>query len=200
MISLISIFKALILGDTLFIFCCCHITQSPCFHLQNINDIRNGQRTKVPMFDLETGARSGFKELEVSEDCGVVSNQTYLHCSQNFACSLCIYPSVPALLLKKSTKWNLFCLLCQQIIFEGVYALHPDIRKSLDLWVAVVSIPLLPILWDFKQYHVFMRKTGNEVSVLLLLAIRLEVFIRISFLEFKGIKVKWDVLCPRMTS
>ncbi|XP_004297373.1 PREDICTED: uncharacterized protein LOC101301480 [Fragaria vesca subsp. vesca] len=63
---------------------------------KNINDIRNGQRTKVPMFDLETGARSGFKELEVSEDCGV-------------------------------------------IIFEGVYALHPDIRKSLDLWVAVVG-------------------------------------------------------------
>ncbi|XP_050373244.1 uncharacterized protein LOC126790911 isoform X2 [Argentina anserina] len=63
---------------------------------KNISDIRNGQRTKVPTFDLETGARSGFKELEVSEDCGV-------------------------------------------IIFEGVYALHPDIRKSLDLWVAVVG-------------------------------------------------------------
>lgn len=41
--------------------------------LQNIDDIRNGQRTKVPIFDLESGARSGFKELEVSEDCGVVS-------------------------------------------------------------------------------------------------------------------------------
>lgn len=40
--------------------------------LQNIDDIRNFQRTKVPVFDLETGARSGFKELEVSEDCGVV--------------------------------------------------------------------------------------------------------------------------------
>ncbi|KAG2709582.1 hypothetical protein I3760_05G246400 [Carya illinoinensis] len=63
---------------------------------KNIGDIRNGRRTKVPTFDLETGARSGFKELEVSEDCGV-------------------------------------------IIFEGVYALHPDIRKSLDLWIAVVG-------------------------------------------------------------
>jgi len=41
--------------------------------LQNIDDIRNGQRTKVPIFDLESGARNGFKELEVSEDCGVVS-------------------------------------------------------------------------------------------------------------------------------
>ncbi|XP_051148741.1 uncharacterized protein LOC127263652 isoform X2 [Andrographis paniculata] len=63
---------------------------------KNIDDIRNCYRTKVPVFDLETGARSGFKELEVSEDCGVV-------------------------------------------IFEGVYALHPDIRKSLDLWIAVVG-------------------------------------------------------------
>eukprot|EP00258_Populus_trichocarpa_P049907 XP_024465926.1 uncharacterized protein LOC7475527 isoform X4 [Populus trichocarpa] len=63
---------------------------------KNIGNIRNGRRTKVPMFDLETGARSGFKELEVSEDCGV-------------------------------------------IIFEGVYALHPEIRKSLDLWIAVVG-------------------------------------------------------------
>ncbi|XP_052206159.1 uncharacterized protein LOC127810630 isoform X2 [Diospyros lotus] len=63
---------------------------------KNIEDIRSFRRTKVPVFDLETGARSGFKELEVSEDCGVV-------------------------------------------IFEGVYALHPDIRKSLDLWIAVVG-------------------------------------------------------------
>ncbi|KAJ6321956.1 hypothetical protein OIU77_011944 [Salix suchowensis] len=40
---------------------------------KNIGDIRNGRRTKVPMFDLETGVRRGFKELEVSEDCGVAS-------------------------------------------------------------------------------------------------------------------------------
>ncbi|XP_055809554.1 uncharacterized protein LOC129879855 isoform X2 [Solanum dulcamara] len=63
---------------------------------KNIGDIKNCRRTKVPIFDLETGARSGFKEVEVSEECGVV-------------------------------------------IFEGVYALHPDIRKSLDLWIAVVG-------------------------------------------------------------
>ncbi|KAJ6890957.1 hypothetical protein NC651_024463 [Populus alba x Populus x berolinensis] len=63
---------------------------------KNIGNIRNGRRTKIPLFDLENGARSGFKELEVSEDCGV-------------------------------------------IIFEGVYALHPEIRKSLDLWIAVVG-------------------------------------------------------------
>ncbi|OVA01753.1 Uridine kinase [Macleaya cordata] len=63
---------------------------------KNINDIRNRRRTKVPIFDLENCTRNGFKELQVSEDCGVV-------------------------------------------IFEGVYALHPDIRKSLDLWIAVVG-------------------------------------------------------------
>nr|XP_027098427.1 uncharacterized protein LOC113717812 isoform X1 [Coffea arabica] len=63
---------------------------------KNIDDIRSRRRTKVPMFDLESGARTGFRELEVSEDCGVV-------------------------------------------IFEGVYALHPDIRRSLDLWIAVVG-------------------------------------------------------------
>ncbi|KAF5183043.1 Uridine-cytidine kinase c [Thalictrum thalictroides] len=63
---------------------------------KNIDDIRNCKRTKVPIFDLENCTRSGFKEIQVSEDCGVV-------------------------------------------IFEGVYALHPDIRRSLDLWIAVVG-------------------------------------------------------------
>ncbi|XP_031111622.1 uncharacterized protein LOC116015635 isoform X1 [Ipomoea triloba] len=66
------------------------------FLSKNIDDIRKSCRTKVPIFDLETGARSGLKEIEVSEECGVV-------------------------------------------IFEGVYALHPNIRKSLDLWIAVVG-------------------------------------------------------------
>eukprot|EP00268_Persea_americana_P049212 TRINITY_DN5256_c0_g1_i6.p1 TRINITY_DN5256_c0_g1~~TRINITY_DN5256_c0_g1_i6.p1 ORF type:complete len:862 (-),score=150.95 TRINITY_DN5256_c0_g1_i6:387-2972(-) len=63
---------------------------------KNIDDIRNHRRTKVPLFDFENCTRSGFKELQISEDCGVV-------------------------------------------IFEGVYALHPEIRKSLDLWIAVVG-------------------------------------------------------------
>ncbi|KAL8549632.1 hypothetical protein ACS0TY_008468 [Phlomoides rotata] len=63
---------------------------------KNIDDIKHFRRTKVPVFDLESRARSGLKELEVSEDCGV-------------------------------------------IIFEGVYALHPDIRKHLDIWIAVVG-------------------------------------------------------------
>ncbi|KAK4789370.1 hypothetical protein SAY86_020689 [Trapa natans] len=63
---------------------------------KNINDIRSGRKTKIPMFDLETGAQSGFRELTVSEDCGV-------------------------------------------IIFEGIYALHPDIREALDFWIAVVG-------------------------------------------------------------
>ncbi|XP_021727277.1 uncharacterized protein LOC110694413 isoform X1 [Chenopodium quinoa] len=63
---------------------------------KNIDDIRKSRRTKIPIFDLESGFRSGSRDLEVSEDCGVV-------------------------------------------IFEGVYALHPDIRRSLDLWIAVVG-------------------------------------------------------------
>jgi hypothetical protein len=62
-----------------------HLTYSHCsiILLQNIGNIRNGRRTKVPMFDLETGARSGFKELEVSEDCGVVCYHTCLYSSWN---------------------------------------------------------------------------------------------------------------------
>ncbi|KAJ3679486.1 hypothetical protein LUZ60_017497 [Juncus effusus] len=64
--------------------------------LKNIEDIRNKHKAKVPCFDFENFCRNGFKELQVSEECGVV-------------------------------------------IFEGVYALHPIIRKSLDLWIAVVG-------------------------------------------------------------
>ncbi|KMZ69422.1 Uridine kinase [Zostera marina] len=63
---------------------------------ENIKDIRNHHKTKVPYFDFESCSRRGLQELKVSEDCGVV-------------------------------------------IFEGVYALHPDIRKTLDLWIAVVG-------------------------------------------------------------
>ena len=55
-------------------------------YLQNIDDMRNGRRTKVPVFDLETGARSGFKELEVSEDCGAVSNKYFCIVPQKFDC------------------------------------------------------------------------------------------------------------------
>lgn len=45
---------------------------SPIWQLQNIDDVKHSRRTKVPVFDLETGSRSGLKELEVSEDCAVV--------------------------------------------------------------------------------------------------------------------------------
>ncbi|KAK1287169.1 hypothetical protein QJS10_CPB19g01823 [Acorus calamus] len=65
--------------------------------LKNIDDIRHCHRAKIPTFDFETCTRSGFKEVQVSEDCGVV-------------------------------------------IIEGVYALHPDIREALDLWIAVLKI------------------------------------------------------------
>lgn len=46
---------------------------------QNINDIKNRQKTSIPVFDLETGTRSGFKELEVSEDCGVVFHLLFVN-------------------------------------------------------------------------------------------------------------------------
>ncbi|KAK9008400.1 hypothetical protein V6N11_075295 [Hibiscus sabdariffa] len=39
---------------------------------KNIGDIRHGRKTKIPVFNLETGSRSCFKDLEISEDCGVV--------------------------------------------------------------------------------------------------------------------------------
>ncbi|XP_078165642.1 P-loop containing nucleoside triphosphate hydrolases superfamily protein isoform X1 [Carex rostrata] len=64
--------------------------------LKNIEEIKNKHKAKVPCFDFENFCRNGFKDLQVSEECGVV-------------------------------------------IFEGVYALHPVIRKSLDLWIAVVG-------------------------------------------------------------
>ncbi|PNT60789.1 hypothetical protein BRADI_5g05077v3 [Brachypodium distachyon] len=63
---------------------------------KNIKEIRNSHKAKVPCFDFEKFSRNGFKEFQVSEECGVV-------------------------------------------IFEGVYTLHPSIRKSLDLWIAVVG-------------------------------------------------------------
>ncbi|KAL6650497.1 hypothetical protein ACP70R_001907 [Stipagrostis hirtigluma subsp. patula] len=63
---------------------------------KNIMEIRNNHKAKVPCFDFENFSRNGFKDLQVSEESGVV-------------------------------------------IFEGVYTLHPSIRKSLDLWIAVVG-------------------------------------------------------------
>ncbi|AQK43033.1 P-loop containing nucleoside triphosphate hydrolase superfamily protein [Zea mays] len=63
---------------------------------QNIMDIKKRHKAEVPCFDFENFSRKGFKELQVSEESGVV-------------------------------------------IFEGVYTLHPAIRKFLDLWIAVVG-------------------------------------------------------------
>lgn len=40
--------------------------------LQNIEEIRNNHKAKVPCFDFESFGRNGFEELQVSEDCGVV--------------------------------------------------------------------------------------------------------------------------------
>lgn len=59
----------------------------PLWLLQNIDDVKHSRRTKVPVFDLETGARSGLKELEVSEECAVVSLNcftTSFYCTNRF--------------------------------------------------------------------------------------------------------------------
>jgi hypothetical protein len=58
---------------------------------KNISDITNSRRTKLPIFDLETGTRCGFKELEVPEECGVVSDHS-LHIS--YGDCLCCFLSV----------------------------------------------------------------------------------------------------------
>ncbi|KAB2041686.1 hypothetical protein ES319_D02G164800v1 [Gossypium barbadense] len=88
---------------------------------KNIGDIKHGRKTKIPVFNLETGSRSCFKELEISEDCGV-------------------------------------------IIFEGVYALHPEIRKSLDLWIAVLKIrnDFDPVLSP--ESSLFVLKSNKQVA------------------------------------
>ncbi|KAJ9563682.1 hypothetical protein OSB04_008842 [Centaurea solstitialis] len=91
---------------------------------KNISDIRRGRKAKVPIFDLESGARSGYKELEVSEDCGVV-------------------------------------------IIEGVYALHPDIRKSLDLWVAVVRLSREQIFFFVADCYLLITYFFHEASMAL---------------------------------
>ncbi|KAK1387137.1 PRK domain-containing protein [Heracleum sosnowskyi] len=46
---------------------------------KNIDDMRNFRKTKVPVFDLETGARSVLKELEVSEECGVFQRRKMIY-------------------------------------------------------------------------------------------------------------------------
>lgn len=55
--------------QSIFLLCVNHFSF---WRLQNIDDVKHSRRTKVPVFDLETGSRSGLKELEVSEDCAVV--------------------------------------------------------------------------------------------------------------------------------
>ncbi|KAK1387128.1 PRK domain-containing protein [Heracleum sosnowskyi] len=46
---------------------------------KNIDDMRNFRKTKVPVFDLENGAHSGLKELEVSEECGVFQRRKRIY-------------------------------------------------------------------------------------------------------------------------
>jgi len=89
-----------------------------------------------------------------------------------------------------------------QIIFEGVFALHPDIRISLDLWIAVVRMILH--LWrpfSVSFIYFFCYCGAKKASYFdFLIWNRLEVFIHIWFHEFKGIRVELDALCLKMRS
>lgn len=49
--------------------------------LQNIEEIKNKHKAKVPCFDFENFCRNGFKDLQVSEECGVVK---YIKCIFRF--------------------------------------------------------------------------------------------------------------------
>jgi len=86
-----------------------------------------------------------------------------------------------------------------QIIFEGVFALHPDIRISLDLWIAVVRMS--PRWRPFSVSFIFYYCGAKKASYFdFLIWNRLEVFIHIWFPEFKGIRVEWDALFLKMRS
>ncbi|EEC76931.1 hypothetical protein OsI_15188 [Oryza sativa Indica Group] len=85
---------------------------------KNIMEIRKNHKAEVPCFDFEKCKRKKFEELHVSEECGVPSSITF-DLTRDHHDSMRMYTI--------------------KVIFEGVYALHPAIRKSLDLWIAVVG-------------------------------------------------------------
>ncbi|EEE60662.1 hypothetical protein OsJ_14114 [Oryza sativa Japonica Group] len=85
---------------------------------KNIMEIRKNHKAEVPCFDFEKCKRKKFEELQVSEECGVPSSITF-DLTRDHHDSMRMYTI--------------------KVIFEGVYALHPAIRKSLDLWIAVVG-------------------------------------------------------------
>lgn len=63
-----------------------------CVHVlymaQNIMEIRNSHKVEVPCFDFENFSRKGFKELQVSEESGVVS--IYIHPSLSSSTCYCV--------------------------------------------------------------------------------------------------------------
>eukprot|EP01018_Ginkgo_biloba_P039087 Gb_02092 [translate_table: standard] len=74
--------------------------------LKNIEDIRARRTTRIPLFDFEKSFRSGFKDLEVSEDCGVASNM------QSFCGGIMSDIFYSSLLFFKSLHFNFVaCLL-----------------------------------------------------------------------------------------
>lgn len=104
----------------------------PFWLLQNIDDIKHCRRTKVPIFDLETGARSGLKELEVSEDCGVVCHEIalplcFIVWSDSVVCFL-FFSNEDTLLIEREVKMLRRCYSStgrHWKIHDGMVALQP---------------------------------------------------------------------------
>uniref|UniRef100_A0A0E0P6Q8 CYTH domain-containing protein n=1 Tax=Oryza rufipogon TaxID=4529 RepID=A0A0E0P6Q8_ORYRU len=110
---------------------------------KNIMEIRKNHKAEVPCFDFEKCKRKKFEELHVSEECGVPSSITF-DLTRDHHDSMRMYTI--------------------KVIFEGVYALHPAIRKSLDLWIAVLKIQndFDPVLSP--ESSLFVLKSKKQVS------------------------------------
>uniref|UniRef100_A0A0D9ZID1 CYTH domain-containing protein n=1 Tax=Oryza glumipatula TaxID=40148 RepID=A0A0D9ZID1_9ORYZ len=110
---------------------------------KNIMEIRKNHKAEVPCFDFEKCKRKKFEELQVSEECGVPSSITF-DLTRDHHDSMRMYTI--------------------KVIFEGVYALHPAIRKSLDLWIAVLKIQndFDPVLSP--ESSLFVLKSKKQVS------------------------------------
>lgn len=72
----------------------------------------------------------------------------------------------------------IFLFPLEQIIFEGIYALHPDIRRALDLWIAVVRTGLY-FLCNPSDLHFFLNLEHQCLNASQHFSNRLEAFIHI---------------------
>jgi hypothetical protein len=89
-----------------------------------------------------------------------------------------------------------WCTFGYQVIFEGVYTLHPAIRKLLDFWIAVVSF-----LFPNSSEHCFLQScfitTYLKINIL---RSRLVEFTHIFLQEFRETRIVLVFLFHRMKS